>query len=118
MVEDTAHRQRYQKCSCPARFFVQQLTQRQLLLILDIQEGLFSMARDFDATLYRDSMIAHSAIGQVFDIPVVMTTSAQQGQISHPLHFLGGLDSLADSPKQVPMALCPRKSWTCTPMHH
>ncbi|KAI7785071.1 isochorismatase family protein [Diaporthe eres] len=50
-----------------------------LLLILDLQEGLYSLARDFDATLYRDSMIAHSAIGQVFDIPVVMTTSAQQG---------------------------------------
>lgn len=32
-----------------------------------------------DATLYRDSMMAHSAIGQVFDIPVVMTTSAQSG---------------------------------------
>lgn len=40
------------------------------------------MARDFDATLFRDSMIAHSAIGQVFDIPVVMTTSAQQGENS------------------------------------
>lgn len=43
------------------------------------------MARDFDATLYRDSMIAHSALGQVFDIPVVMTTSAQQGQDRHNL---------------------------------
>lgn len=43
------------------------------------------MARDFDATLYRDSMIAHSAIGQVFDIPVVMTTSAQQGEDSKRL---------------------------------
>ncbi|KUI64512.1 Uncharacterized protein YcaC [Cytospora mali] len=50
-----------------------------LLLILDLQEGLYSLARDFDATLYRDSMIAHAAIGQVFDLPVVMTTSAQQG---------------------------------------
>lgn len=59
---------------------MQWLIQRQLLLIVDTQEGLFNLARDFDATLYRDSMIAHSAIGQVFDIPVVMTTSAQQGQ--------------------------------------
>lgn len=50
-----------------------------MLLILDMQEGLYSLARDFDATLYRDSMIAHAAIGQVFDLPVVMSTSAQQG---------------------------------------
>ncbi|KAI3399361.1 hypothetical protein diail_7088 [Diaporthe ilicicola] len=50
-----------------------------MLLILDLQEGLYGLARDFDATLYRDSMIAHAAIGQVFDLPVVMTTSAQQG---------------------------------------
>ncbi|KAH8909993.1 Isochorismatase hydrolase [Coniochaeta sp. PMI_546] len=50
-----------------------------LLLIIDLQEGLFQLARDWDATLYRDNMIAHSALGQVFDIPVVMTTSAQVG---------------------------------------
>lgn len=50
-----------------------------MLLIIDTQEGLYSLARDFDPTLYRDSMIAHAAIGQVFDIPVVMTTSAQTG---------------------------------------
>ena len=50
-----------------------------MLLILDLQDGLYSLARDFDATLYYNSMIAHSALGQLFDIPVVMTTSAQQG---------------------------------------
>ncbi|KAF3770189.1 Isochorismatase hydrolase [Cryphonectria parasitica EP155] len=50
-----------------------------MLLILDMQEGLYGLARDFDPTLYRDSIIAHAAIGQVFDIPVVMTTSAQTG---------------------------------------
>ena len=53
-----------------------------MLLILDLQIGLYQLARDFDATLYRDNMIAHSAIGQIFDIPVVMTTSAQQGEQS------------------------------------
>lgn len=50
-----------------------------MLLILDLQEGLYTLARDFDATLYRDSIIAHAALGKVFDIPVVMTTSAQTG---------------------------------------
>lgn len=50
-----------------------------MLLILDLQDGLYSLARDFDPTLYYNNMIAHSAVGQLFDIPVVMTTSAQQG---------------------------------------
>lgn len=71
-----------QKHSRTAPDPAQRLIQRQLLLILDLQEGLYSIARDFDATLYRDSMMAHAAIGQVFDIPVVMTTSAQQGNNS------------------------------------
>ncbi len=52
----------------------------QVLVILDLQEGLYSIARDWDATLYRDSMLAHSALGTVFkDLPVIMTTSAENG---------------------------------------
>ncbi|KAK4239851.1 Isochorismatase-like protein [Achaetomium macrosporum] len=50
-----------------------------LLVILDLQEGLYSLARDWDATLYRDSMMAHASLGKVFDIPVVMSTSAETG---------------------------------------
>lgn len=37
-----------------------------LLLILDLQVGLYSLARDFDPTLYYDAMIAHSALGSLF----------------------------------------------------
>lgn len=50
-----------------------------VLLILDLQVGLFQLARDFDSTLYYHNMMAHAALGKIFDIPVVMTTSAQQG---------------------------------------
>lgn len=50
-----------------------------MLVILDLQDGLYSLARDFDPTLYYNNMLAHSALGQLFDIPVVMTTSAQTG---------------------------------------
>ncbi|PSN70022.1 Isochorismatase hydrolase [Corynespora cassiicola Philippines] len=50
-----------------------------MLLILDLQVGLYQLARDFDATLYRDNMMAHAELGKLFDIPVVMTTSAQTG---------------------------------------
>jgi len=50
-----------------------------LLLILDLQVGLYTLARDFDSTLYHQNMLAHAALGQIFDIPVVLTTSSQQG---------------------------------------
>ncbi|MCJ1404181.1 hypothetical protein MMC11_007406 [Xylographa trunciseda] len=50
-----------------------------LLVILDLQVGLYDLVRDFDPTIYRNNIIAHAAIGKLFDLPVVMTTSAQQG---------------------------------------
>ncbi|KAI1484390.1 isochorismatase [Biscogniauxia mediterranea] len=50
-----------------------------LLLIVDMQDGLFSLARDYDAIQYRNAMYAHAELGKVFDLPVVMTTSAETG---------------------------------------
>ncbi|KAK3309404.1 Isochorismatase-like protein [Chaetomium strumarium] len=50
-----------------------------MLVIVDHQEGLFSLARDWDATLFKDAMFAHAAIGKAFGLPVVMTTSAEKG---------------------------------------
>ena len=49
------------------------------LLIIDLQVGLYQLARDFDHTLYYNNMIAHSALGKLFNLPTVLTTSAQQG---------------------------------------
>ncbi|KAK5132595.1 hypothetical protein LTR08_008794 [Meristemomyces frigidus] len=39
-----------------------------LLLVLDLQVGLYSLVRDFDPTLYYQNMIAHAAIGQYVDL--------------------------------------------------
>ncbi|KAJ4252810.1 hypothetical protein NW762_010716 [Fusarium torreyae] len=50
-----------------------------VLLVVDIQEGLYQIARDWDPTLYRDQALAHSALGEVFNLPVILTTSAEQG---------------------------------------
>ncbi|KAK3295621.1 Isochorismatase-like protein [Chaetomium fimeti] len=51
-----------------------------VLVVLDMQEGLYSVARDWDATLYRDNMIAHASLGSLFkDLPVIMTTSTEIG---------------------------------------
>ncbi|KAF1914034.1 Isochorismatase-like protein [Ampelomyces quisqualis] len=50
-----------------------------VLLILDIQVGLYHIARDWDPSLYQNNIMAHAAIGQVFDIPVILSTSADTG---------------------------------------
>ncbi|KAH8892399.1 isochorismatase [Thozetella sp. PMI_491] len=50
-----------------------------LLIVLDIQEGLFSLARDWDPTVYKHNILAHGAIAQAFDLPVILSTSAEQG---------------------------------------
>ncbi|KAI1342138.1 Isochorismatase hydrolase [Xylariaceae sp. FL0016] len=50
-----------------------------LLVILDMQDGLFSMVRDYDNAQYRNAMYAHAELGKIFDLPVVMSTSAETG---------------------------------------
>ncbi|KAI1452051.1 Isochorismatase hydrolase [Annulohypoxylon moriforme] len=50
-----------------------------LLLIVDMQEGLYSLARDYDATVLKNALYAHAALGKVFDLPVVMTSSSETG---------------------------------------
>jgi|TARA_R110002003_G_scaffold2382_2_gene24231 hypothetical protein len=50
-----------------------------VLLILDIQIGLYHIARDWDPSLYQNNIMAHAALGQVFDIPVILSTSADTG---------------------------------------
>ena len=76
----------------------------QVLLILDLQVGLYNMARDFDSTLYHNAMIAHAAVGKLFDLPVIMTTSAEQGMIFlKPLPLLHVFFRL---PHHVPHDFC------------
>jgi hypothetical protein len=61
---------------------VYRLIHAQMVLVLDLQVGLYQLARDWDATLYKNNMIAHAAIGKLFDIPVVLTTSAETGELT------------------------------------
>ena len=51
----------------------------QVLVVLDLQEGLYSLARDFDPTLFRDNIITHAAVGKAFNLPVILTSSAESG---------------------------------------
>ncbi|GAW10917.1 hypothetical protein ANO14919_002540 [Xylariales sp. No.14919] len=50
-----------------------------ILVILDMQEGLFSIARDYDTAQYRNAIYAHAELGKVFNLPVVMSTSTERG---------------------------------------
>ncbi|KAH8724949.1 Isochorismatase-like protein [Phaeosphaeriaceae sp. PMI808] len=49
------------------------------LLIIDHQVGLFQLARDWDGTLFKQNIMAHATMAKLFDIPVVMTSSAATG---------------------------------------
>lgn len=83
-----------------------------MVLVVDLQVGLYQLARDWDPTLYYNNMVAHAAVAKLFDLPVVMTTSAQTGELSISLWRLAVLMSL----HQVRTAHCPFRSWTCIRM--
>ncbi|KAL8838566.1 MAG: hypothetical protein Q9176_004963 [Flavoplaca citrina] len=50
-----------------------------MVIVADLQEGLYQVVRDFDTVTYRNNMLAHSAIASLFNIPIVLTTSAETG---------------------------------------
>ncbi|KAL8789458.1 MAG: hypothetical protein Q9195_006824 [Heterodermia aff. obscurata] len=50
-----------------------------MVIVADLQEGLYQIVRDYDTTVFRNNMIAHAAIAKVFNIPIVLTTSAEHG---------------------------------------
>lgn len=49
------------------------------MIILDHQVGLFHLVRDFTADQFRTNILAHAAIGKVFNLPTVLTSSAETG---------------------------------------
>ncbi|KAF5012483.1 hypothetical protein FDECE_1473 [Fusarium decemcellulare] len=50
-----------------------------VLVIVDHQVGLFGLARDFDAQLFYRNVLAHASLGELYGIPVVITTSSEDG---------------------------------------
>lgn len=49
------------------------------LLIVDHQIGLMHLVRDQHPDVFRQNVMAHSALANVFNLPVVLTTSAETG---------------------------------------
>jgi len=50
-----------------------------VLLVVDHQVGLFQMTHDMQPDLFKNNVIAHAAIGKVFNLPTILTTSAETG---------------------------------------
>ncbi|KAF9561149.1 ycaC protein [Agrocybe pediades] len=49
------------------------------LLVVDHQVGLFQLVRDYQGDEFKNNILAHAAIGKVFSLPTVLTTSAETG---------------------------------------
>lgn len=51
------------------------------LLIIDHQIGLFELVKDYGPVEFKNSVLAHAALGKVFNLPIVMTTSTDNGGV-------------------------------------
>ncbi|CAI7611577.1 unnamed protein product [Penicillium manginii] len=49
------------------------------LLVIDHQVGLSQVVRDFSTNDFRNNMLGHAALGNIFDLPTVLTTSSDGG---------------------------------------
>lgn len=79
-MEQTGQGQRG-KPSSPERSLEPQLIHPlyQALLIIDHQVGLAQLVRDIGTNDFRNNMLAHASIGNVFDLPTVLTSSSDSG---------------------------------------
>ncbi|KAH8800448.1 Isochorismatase-like protein [Xylogone sp. PMI_703] len=49
------------------------------LLVVDHQLGLSTLVRDYNPVVFRQSILAHAALGELFNLPTILTTSADTG---------------------------------------
>ncbi|KAI4102548.1 MAG: hypothetical protein LQ339_004565 [Xanthoria mediterranea] len=50
-----------------------------MVIVADLQVGLYQVVHDFDPITYRNNILAHTAIASLFSLPIVLTTSAETG---------------------------------------
>lgn len=53
-----------------------------VLLVVDHQEGLYQLSRDMNALAFKTNVFAHAALAKVFNLPTILTTSAETGMSS------------------------------------
>lgn len=51
-----------------------------VVVIVDIQEGLRNVVRDFDPVVYRNAILAHAEFSNMFDLPLLITTASETGK--------------------------------------
>ncbi|KAJ5661144.1 uncharacterized protein N7484_000516 [Penicillium longicatenatum] len=49
------------------------------LLVIDHEVGLSMLVRDYSTNDFRNNILAHAALGNVFNLPTVLTTSSDSG---------------------------------------
>ena len=64
-----------------------------VLLVVDHQVGLFQMTHDIQPDLFKNNVIGHAAIGKVFNLPTILTTSAETGWVVHQIYIDYGTDA-------------------------
>lgn len=50
-----------------------------VVVVADLQVGLFHIVHDYEPTEFRNNIIAHAGLAKLFDLPIVLTTSAETG---------------------------------------
>ncbi|KAJ3486090.1 hypothetical protein NLI96_g4492 [Meripilus lineatus] len=50
-----------------------------VLLVVDHQVGLYQISRDMDALAFKSNILAHASLGKIFNLPTILTTSAETG---------------------------------------
>ncbi|KAH9927910.1 ycaC protein [Epithele typhae] len=50
-----------------------------MLLVVDHQEGLFQLSRDHSPAEMKSNILAHAALGKIFGLPTILTSSAETG---------------------------------------
>lgn len=53
------------------------------MLFIDVQEGLFSIARDFNHVEMKQAFLAQAELTKIFDLPTVITSSSEDGTHAH-----------------------------------
>lgn len=57
------------------------------MLVVDLQDGLFGLVRDFEPTPFKAQLLAHAGLANAFDLPMVITTSTENGTSFQPTVF-------------------------------
>lgn len=86
-----------------ARFAYERLDKSQaMLIVVDHQEGLYMLTRDRDTVRYKSDVFAHAALGQIFSLPTVLTSSSETGKSA-----FSSLSALSDHNSQGPNGRIP-----------